>query len=93
MMTALATIIVICLMFAPFLSVVAGVVGGLHVGGLLGAIIGRGIGLAVTGMWMGSFSPRPTIHPVSRHRQPGPGPAWVWPITRRCGVPQCRLIV
>lgn len=52
MLEALATIIMICLMFVPLLNILVGIVGGHAVGGIVGAFIGFLIGGIITAMFI-----------------------------------------
>ena len=45
MITALATVIMICLMFVPVINILVGICGGFVIGGPIGAIVGGIIGL------------------------------------------------
>lgn len=50
MIVALATVIMICLMFVPGVNILAGIFGGLAVGGPIGAVIGGVVGFFLTSL-------------------------------------------
>jgi hypothetical protein len=49
MLEALATVVVVILMFVPIVNIVTGLIAGWMIGGPLGAIIGLVIGFVITG--------------------------------------------